>query len=464
MANQNFSLSSSLKVFSSIVCTKNSLLSNLKVKNKSVFDDTVTINNSFYIKGLQLIQSKNILSDDGFTIGETVNKDMDNNNYDDEFDPFNYQSSFFPDMNDIINSNIVVGDKSGGDRLNASYWDDLGDDVFDDWGYFYIYDVVSQKYYFPLFNPQNQSDGIITTQTFTVFGTTFTINHGWCVQGIFKFDISSNNSKAFRFGAYGNMGSDGSEFTENLTQSYSIGSRNLTLYYHHHEQDGDSDEILYSYFVPKNLDENNEFQSYNAYYDGDDMSMMSKEITNGLIVYFSKTNDVKDWIINDLNILISSGKGDDTTIFSVEGGNVFVAGDEYVVGNILSKGTNLGKTTLTESIDDDNYTPLPSSIINGYFTSSNLNDNRNFIIPTAAELVAAIPNCIINTSFHFTINNVQSGNFIRTLIPNSSVTIHESCINTFVPENFIFSYIILITSITPSSETAIILQNCNPSL
>ena len=150
MANQNFSLASSLKVFSSIVCTKNSLLSNLKVKNKSVFDDTVTINNSFYIKGLQLIQSKNILSDDGFTIGKTVKKDMD------------YQSSFFPDMNDFINSNIVVGDKSGGDRLNASYWDDLGHDVFDDWGFFYIYDIESQKYYFPLFNPQNQSDGIIT--------------------------------------------------------------------------------------------------------------------------------------------------------------------------------------------------------------------------------------------------------------------------------------------------------------
>ena len=54
------------------------------------------------------------------------------------------------------------------------------------------------------------------------------------------------------------------------------------------------------------------------------------------------------------------------------------------------------------------------------------------------ELVKAIPNCIINTSFHFTINNVQSGNFIRTLIPNSSVTIHESCINTFVPKNNIF--------------------------
>ena len=88
--------------------TKNSLLSNLKVKNKSVFDDTVTINNSFYIKGLQLIQSKNILSDDGFTIGKTVRKDMDNTNYDDEFDPFNYQSSFFPDMNDFINSNIPL--------------------------------------------------------------------------------------------------------------------------------------------------------------------------------------------------------------------------------------------------------------------------------------------------------------------------------------------------------------------
>jgi hypothetical protein len=27
---------------------------------------------------------------------------------------------------------------------------------------------------------------------------------------------------------------------------------------------------------------------------------MSKIVTNGLIVYFSKTNDVKEWVVNDL--------------------------------------------------------------------------------------------------------------------------------------------------------------------
>lgn len=206
-------------------------------------------------------------------------------------------------MAPFIDSNIVTGDKDPMNRLFASYWNDWGDDVFDDWGYFYLYDVEKGKYYFPLISPQNQNDGQIFTQVFNAFGRTFTIKQGYPVQGIFKFDISVNDNKPFKFGAYGNMGSDGDQDISYLTYPYSIGSTNLTLYYVKQAELGDSNEIVYTYFIPKKIIENNS-QTYNLYQNSgdDDNSLISKEVTNGLIVYFSKTNDVKEWVVNDLGI------------------------------------------------------------------------------------------------------------------------------------------------------------------
>lgn len=461
MSNQSFKgLSRGFQTFSSITSTRNSLLNYLKVKNKSEFDNTLTINNgSLIIKGNLSISSRNITTSEGFTIGRTPVKDMGDRNYTYEFDPNDYQSQFFPGMADFIDSNIIAGDKSEENRLIASYWRDLGNDVFDDWGFFYLYDVDSGRYYFPLISPQDQDDGVITTQTFNAFGRNFTITHGWSVQGIFKFDISVDDDKLFRFGAYGNMGSDGDEVLEQLTESYSLDGNSLTLYYHHHQESGDSIEQLYSYFIPKNISENNNTQSYNAYYYSDDMSILSKEVKSGLIVYFSKSYDVKEWVINDLEITSGSG----TTL-----SNIFVVdgnGNEFVAGNILSKGTNLGKMTFTSSINDSDYTASASSLINGYFTSSNLNDNRLFIIPSSNDIISAIPNCSVNTSFRFTINNVQSGSYSRSLsTTDASVTIDSSCINNSVPQNIIITYVVIITNITSGSESAIILQDCNSEL
>jgi fumarate hydratase subunit alpha len=44
-------------------------------------------------------------------VGGPVNKDMENQNYTEEFDPNNYQIEFFPGMADFIDENIVAGDK-----------------------------------------------------------------------------------------------------------------------------------------------------------------------------------------------------------------------------------------------------------------------------------------------------------------------------------------------------------------
>jgi hypothetical protein len=249
------------------------------------------------------IFSKNNITSYGFTVGENVIKDMRNVDYRHEFNPETYYPLYFPGMSSLIDENIVAGDKLSGDRLIGSYWRDWGNDVFDDWGFFYIYDVETGKYYFPIISPQNQNNGLFFTQTFNAFGRTFTIKHGYPVQGIFKFDISVNDNKSFRFGCYGNMGSDGDEVNTNLTYPYTIGSTNLTLYYVKQQENGDSSEIIYSYFIPKKVSENNN-KTYNLYQEdgNDENSLISREVTNGLIVYFSKTNNVKEWIVNDLNI------------------------------------------------------------------------------------------------------------------------------------------------------------------
>ncbi len=258
--------------------------------------------NYIIVKIPQYLYSLNNTTNDGYIVGAPIYKDMLNENYTEEYDPQDFPD-FFPNMAPFTNENIVLGDKTEENRLIASLWDDWGNDIFDDWGYFYLYDIELGKYYFPLISPQNQEDGILTMQTFNAFGRTFTINQGYPVQGIFKFDISVNDNKPFKFGAYGDMGSDGEHIITDLTYSYTKNNTNLTLYYVKQEEEGDEEEIIYSYFIPKKITENNN-RTYDLYQneEDDENSLMSKDVTNGLIVYFSKTNDVKEWIVNDLAI------------------------------------------------------------------------------------------------------------------------------------------------------------------
>ncbi len=281
--------------------TNISLLPPSLIRDYDVTVPASTSTNDAFNAGLL---SKNNITSDGYTIGGTLTKDMDNLLFDDEFTPTDYPD-IFPGLAPIIDANIIAGDKLEEDRLRASRWNDWGNDVFDGWGFFYLYDVTSQKYYFPLINPQNQSDGVLTKQTFQAFERTFTITHGYCVQGIFKFDITVNDNLPFRFGAYGNMGSDGDQVETDNTYNYTINDKNLTLYYRCDAESGDNNEIVYSYFIPKKISDNNS-KPYNVYYnDGDYMSIFSNEVTKGLIVYFAKKNDVKEWVVNDLNIVSS---------------------------------------------------------------------------------------------------------------------------------------------------------------
>ncbi len=244
----------------------------------------------------------------GLTIGNSATKDMETHSYQGPYNPAAFQSQFFPGMANFVDGNIVQGDKTVNDKNTASYWRNLTFELFRNmftqWGNFYIYDVATGKYYFPILNPVNQADGSLTTQTFNVFGRTYTIRHGWAVQGIFKFDITSSDSSLFRFGAYGTYATIQYTASQNLT--YNIGGTGNTLYYH---RSYSSNVVLpnqfFSYFIPKNLSENNS-QPYNVYYvDNNKSNTVSTPISSGLLVYFSVINDVKEWVVNDLNISIN---------------------------------------------------------------------------------------------------------------------------------------------------------------
>ncbi len=185
----------------------------------------------------------------------------------------------------------------------SSFWHDWGNDIFDDWGYFYIFNPATNEYYFPYLIPENLRNGLYITNKYQAFGKTFTIKHGYAVEGIFKFDISCDDPEfQFIFGAYGDMGSDEDSENTNLTQSYNLDGNNYTLYYNRNVESGDSTERFFSYFIPYQLSANNS-KTYNDFLSNDDkLSLYSVPVYQGITVYFSKKNDVYQWIINDLYV------------------------------------------------------------------------------------------------------------------------------------------------------------------
>jgi hypothetical protein len=130
------------------------------------------------------------------------------------------------------------------------------------------------------------------------------------VLGIFKFDISVADNLPFYFGAYGDMGSDSQTTNTNLTQSYTLGGNTYTLYYNKNMQTGSTTEIFYSYVIPYDSSINNTI-TYNKLSSGpgiqsgslEVLSIYTKSVKYGVTVYFAKQNDVKNWIINDLQVV-----------------------------------------------------------------------------------------------------------------------------------------------------------------
>jgi hypothetical protein len=230
------------------------------------------------------IKSKNILSDQGFQVGAFVTKDMTSGS----IAPSSSNMAVFPGT--IRPSSYT-----------ASIWVDWGQDIFDNWGYFYLYDYTTNSYSPIVFSPINQSDGVISNQNINSFGRNFIIKHGYPVQGIFKIDISVNDDLDFSFGATGNMGSDSLTSNANLTENFLLNNENFVLHYNYNFQTNITTEAFYTYIIPYEKEKNKQNINFTKGVAGNDWyGFYVNPIKYGVTIYFSKRFNVKDWVINDL--------------------------------------------------------------------------------------------------------------------------------------------------------------------
>jgi hypothetical protein len=235
--------------------------------------------NGYWTSYSQYIVSGDKTDTDGFQVGAVIEKDMESNT-------FTYESAGTPNNTDPT--------------LNTYEWSDWGEDIFDGWGNFYLYDPAANNYLGLQFTNINLPDGEFSTQNFSFNGRTFTITQGYPVQGIFKFEIRVDDDQPFIFGEGGNMGSDSSTANVDLSYNYTLDGINLTLWYNENYQTNNTNERLYSYFVPFVIDENATKTYTDVLVGSDNLYLYSIECTHGLTVYHSKQFDTKEWVVYDL--------------------------------------------------------------------------------------------------------------------------------------------------------------------
>jgi hypothetical protein len=233
--------------------------------------------------GVEYLNSENITTAGGFSVGTSVDKTFSTSN-----------------------KKTLAAHLPGNADFEAprTYWPDWGDDIFDTWGFFYIYDVVANNYRAVVLTGMDSADGVQNTQTFSLNGITYTVKFGYPVQGIFKFDVvSSNRTRDFVFGFDGNLGSNGSTINSNLSQNYTLDGENFTLHYNYNYQGTVPSEKFYTYVVPYERSKNKTTRSFTRYlYNVDNLAIHSVSVKRGVTIYIAKQNDVRDWIINDLQI------------------------------------------------------------------------------------------------------------------------------------------------------------------
>lgn len=233
--------------------------------------------------GIEYLQSENITTAGAFSVGTPVDKTFSTSNK-------KTLAAYLPGDTDF--------------QASRTYWPDWGDDIFDSWGFFYIYDVVANNYRAAVLPNMDSADGVQNTATFFLNGITYIVKFGYPVQGIFKFDVtSSDRTRDFVFGFDGNLGSNGTTINSNLLQNYTLGGENFTLHYNYNYQGAVPSENFYTYVVPYERSKNKSTRSFTRYLYGiDNLAIYSTAVKRGVTIYIAKQNDVRDWIINDLQI------------------------------------------------------------------------------------------------------------------------------------------------------------------
>ncbi len=204
-------------------------------------------------------------------------------------------------------SALTVSKSGYGGNGNSYRWNDWGDDYFDRWGDFYIFNPATNIGSSIYFSTDDGPDGTFYTETQTHHSKTFQIIHGWATQGIFKLDVACTSDETFSFavGHYGNLGSDSATQQTNRTYSASWG----TLHYTFTSQ-GNVREYFYVHAIPKLITDNNALNpntsgAFFDHYGNDNLAVYAGPFTHGFTFYYikgsnSSTGANYTWVANDI--------------------------------------------------------------------------------------------------------------------------------------------------------------------
>ena len=196
------------------------------------------------------------------------------------------------------------------------YWTDLGNDILDEWGMWYIFNPSDQTASHIQFRTLNGPTGAVYTDIQIHHGKTFTVKHGWVAQGIFKLDVECEDPTfSFSIGMYGNMGSDST--TENLDKleqapwgkiHYNFNRTNSTT--------AVNTDPFYTYLIPKQRSFNDDIvlsgtnftSKLNTSINNNDLlAIWFDTLQVGATMYFVKgasgnitTSAMVDWVANDI--------------------------------------------------------------------------------------------------------------------------------------------------------------------
>ena len=163
---------------------------------------------------------------------------------------------------------------------------------------------------------------------------------------------------------------------------------------------------------------------------------------------------------NDINIgtdgvrTLTVGNNNAGTTVNITGGTTNPTDGVVITGNTYLNNKYINYIDITLMGNSD---PAPSGIvfINGYFLQNGaLSGVTNFTTPTAANIVAAIENCIVGSCFNITINN-KGGGFNRTIVAGSGVNI-TNLISSVIATNKVATFICRITNISSGTESVVL--------
>ena len=149
------------------------------------------------------------------------------------------------------------------------------------------------------------------------------------------------------------------------------------------------------------------------------------------------------------------GNNNAGTIVNITSGTTNPTDGVVITGNAYLNNKCINYVDITSMATNSDPAPTGIVFVNGYFLQNGgMTGALNFTTPSAADIVAAINNCIVGSCFKFTINN-KGGGFTRTIVGGAGVDI-TNLISSGIATNKVATFLCRITNIGTGTETAVL--------